>query len=101
MSSESNESILAKLQNARLPLWITLVLAVLLVFVFVSRQMALTAAEARLAAETQRLSEQFAAEKAALLARANTAISANSQAAHLLVGKTLSWAVRGEQIRGN
>lgn len=101
MSSESNESILSKLQNARLPLWITLVLAALLVFVFVSQRMVLSAAEARLAAETQRLTEQFAAEKSALLARANSAISGNSEAAHLLVGKTLSWAVRGEQIRGN
>lgn len=101
MNSENNASVLSKLQSVRLPLWVSLVLAVLLVFLYLSKQMALSAAEARLESERQQLSSQFAAEKAALLARANAAIAENSQAAHLLFGKSLSWAVRGELMRGN
>lgn len=100
-TTQPAESPLAKLQSIRLPLWLVLVLTVLLLALFISRQMALSEAEARFASERAALTAQMASEQAALLARANAAIAQNSDAAHVLFGTSLAWAIRGDLLQGN
>ncbi len=101
MNAVANPSPLSKLQTVRVPLWVPLTLAVLLLLLFVWKYVALSAAEARLEEQRIALTEQAAREKAALLARANAAITQYSDEAHVLLGTGLSWAVRGEMIQGN
>lgn len=101
MSTEADATFLSKLQSTRLPVWIPLVLAILALVLFLAWRMAVSSAEDRLEAERAAWTAQAAAEKAALLARANAAIAANSEAAHRLFGTSLAWAVRGELNRGN
>lgn len=101
MTAESSQSPLSKLQSIRLPLWLVLVVTALLLALFVSRQLALSQAQARFESERAALVAQMASEKAALLARANAAIAQNSDAAHVLFGTALAWAVRGDLLQGN
>lgn len=101
MNVEASPSALSKLQTVRVPVWVPLTLAVLLLILFVWKYVALNAAEARLEEQRVALTEQAAREKAALLARANAAIAQYSDEAHVLLGNSLSWSVRGAMIQSN
>jgi hypothetical protein len=94
-------SSLDKLRGMQLPLWVSVVLAVALALMFFWKQAAVSSAEKRLDAERQTLTAQLASEKSAVLAQARDAIARNSEAAHLMFGSALAWAVRGEMIRAN
>ena len=92
----------AGLLAQRMPAWLALVLLlILLIVLLIWKQMAVSTAEARLAEERQTLTQQFEADKAAVLGQAREAVARNSEQAHRLVGQALSWAVRGELIRNN
>lgn len=94
-------SFLSKLHSHRLPAWLPLVLALALIAAVISRQVALDHARALLDAQRSEFVAQLASEKAALLTRANAAIAQNSDAAHILFGTALAWAIRGDLLLGN
>ncbi len=94
-------SLLSKLAKNRSPTWLALLLLILLALTFVWKQLAVGAAENRLEEERQTLTQQFEADKAAVLSQARQALAQNSEQAHRLLGQSLSWAVRGELIRNN
>lgn len=81
---------LAFLHTTRLPLWVSLILVGVLLFVYASGQMAAKRLEARLAEE-----------KTAFVAEVQTRTSAALDAADRRFAQTLSWAVRGEMLRNN
>ncbi len=92
---------LAILRETKLPLWVSLLLVVLLVVVFIWARVAIGAAEARLERERQALSAKFEADRAALLARLKDFTARQDEAAQRRFGTALAWAVRGELIRNN
>lgn len=85
------------LQDTKLPLWISLLLVVLLIVMFVWKQAAVGQAEQRM----QEQAQQLETEKAAIRAEAADMLAKNSEAAHQLLGTSLAWAIRGELIRNN
>lgn len=93
--------VLQVLTKTRLPLWVSLLLAVLLLLTFAWQRVAVNRAEARLAAERQEMSQRFEAERASLSARLKEFTSSEDQAALTRFGMALAWAVRGELIRNN
>lgn len=93
--------VLQVLTETRLPLWVSLLLAVLLIIVFAWQRVAVNRAEARLAAERQSMSQQFEADRAALDARLKEFALGQDQTALTRFGTALAWAVRGELIRNN
>ena len=101
MNAQASSSPMSKLQTIRVPLWVPVALAVLVLILLVWKYLALSAAEARLEEQRIALTEQASREKAALLARANAAIAQYSDEAHVLLGTSLSWSVRGAMIQNN
>jgi hypothetical protein len=92
---------LAILQTFKLPLWVSLALALLLVAAFVWARVSIGAAEARLENARQDLTRQFEADRAALMARMQAFTASQDDAAQRRFGTALAWAVRGELIRNN
>ncbi len=92
---------LALLQETRLPLWVSLLLALLLVMVFVWARVAIGAAEDRLERERAALTRDFASDRAALLARMQDFTARQDDTSQRRFGMALGWAVRGELIRNN
>ncbi len=88
---------LATLQEVKLPLWVSLALAVLVLLVFAWKSFAVSAVERGMEAERQALAEQ----RATVEAEAREAVMRSSDATHALFGTSLAWAVRGEMIRNN
>jgi hypothetical protein len=85
------------LQDTKLPLWVSLLLVVLLIVAFVWKQAAVSQVEQQM----QEQAQQLETAKAAIRAEAASALAQNSDAAHSLLGTSLSWAIRGELIRNN
>jgi hypothetical protein len=92
---------LAFLQQTKLPLWVSLLLALLLVIVFVWSRLSIGAAEARLEKARQDMTRQFEADRAALLARMQDFTTRQDDESQRRFGTALGWAVRGELIRNN
>jgi len=92
---------LALLQETKLPLWVSLVLALLLVAAFIWARVSIGAAEARLDRERQDLTRQFEADRAALMARMQAFTASQDDVSQRRFGAALAWAVRGELIRNN
>lgn len=88
---------LTKLHEIKLPLWVSLVLLVLLLIVFVWQSFAVATAERRLETERRALVEQQASRHTAAGEATQRADSQSRQ----LFGTALAWAVRAEMIRGN
>jgi hypothetical protein len=93
--------LLARLRETRLPLWVSLVLAVLLVVTYAWQRAAANRAEARLGNERQTMAREAAAERTALLTQVRQLADARSDEAHRRFGTALAWAVRGEMVRNN
>lgn len=94
-------SVLDMLRETRLPLWVSLLLALLLLIVFVWSRVSIGAAEARLANERQEMTRRFEADRAALLARMQDFTVRQDDESQRRFGTALAWAVRGELIRNN
>lgn len=92
---------LAMLRETKLPLWVSLLLIVLLVVVFIWSRVSIGAAEARLESERQEMTRQFESDRAALLARLEDFTARQDDDAQRRFGTALAWAVRGELIRNN
>lgn len=97
----NRRGVLQVLTETRLPLWVGLLLAVLLIAVFAWQRVAVNRAEARLAAERQSLTQQFETDRAALGARLREFALIQDRTALARLGTALAWAVRGELIRNN
>ncbi|MEW6132066.1 MAG: hypothetical protein AB1591_02715 [Pseudomonadota bacterium] len=85
------------LQSIKLPLWVSVLLVLLLIFGFFWKQAAVVDVEARM----QEQSRLFEADKTALRAEAAAMLAQKSETAHRQLGTVLSWAIRSEMIRDN
>jgi hypothetical protein len=97
----SEASAWTRLQTMQVPVWTLLVAVLIILLLLVWKQTAVSNVEADLQNRMRTLTEQSSAQRATLLSNANTAIRQNSDAAHVLMGTTLAWSIRGEMIRGN
>lgn len=88
---------LARLQETRLPIWVSLLLLILLLVVFAWQRQSVYRAEVRLADERTAMVERFAADRAALTEQARQ----QADEMHRRFGMALAWAVRSEMIRNN
>lgn len=91
----------ARLARMRVPLWLVLLVAVLLLALLGWQRLAMNRAEAGLAAERQAMSRQFEADRSALLNDLKAKVETNTDEAKRQFGLALAWAVRGEMIRNN
>lgn len=94
-------SVLDMLRKTKLPLWVSLLLALLLLVVIVWSRVSIGAAEARLGNERQEMARQFEADRAAMLARLQDFTARQDDESQRRFGTALAWAVRGELIRNN
>lgn len=90
-------SALAPLTEISLPLWVSLVLAVLVIIVFIWKGVAVSAVERGMETERQALE----ASRAAVQVEAQATIARHSDNTHALFGTALAWAIRGDMIRNN
>lgn len=88
---------LTRLHDIKLPLWVSLLLLVLLLAVFVWQSVAVATAERRLEDERRAL----LASQAQMQAVTGEAALRMDDQSRQLFGTTLAWAVRAEMIRGN
>ncbi len=100
-SPAAQQTWMGRLGKARLPLWVALAVVVILLAVLGWQRMAMSRADARLAAERQTLSSQFQADRSALVAELKAKVAANADETKRQFGIALAWAVRGEMIRNN
>ena len=100
-SPAAPSSSMARFAHMRVPLWLVLLVAVLLLALLGWQRVAMNRAEAGLAAERQALSRQFEADRSALLGELRAKVAANTDEAKRQFGMALAWAVRGEMIRNN
>lgn len=99
--TDTTGSIVSKLQQTKLPLWVSLVLAVAVLIVFAWQQVVMRQAEARLEAERTQMAQKFEADRATLVSEANLFLANQGESQSRRFGQALSWAVRGELIRNN
>lgn len=92
---------LARLQETRLPLWVSLLLLALLLAVSAWQRMAVNRAEARLEEERAALTRKFEADRAVLVDAVRRRARAAADEDRRRFAMTLAWAVRGELIRNN
>ncbi|MGQ9684929.1 MAG: hypothetical protein ACUVT2_01305 [Thiobacillaceae bacterium] len=100
-AQDRKRGMLDMLRETKLPLWVSLLLALLLLIVFVWSRVSIGAAEARLANERQEMTRRFEADRAALLARLLDFTVRQDDESQRRFGTALAWAVRGELIRNN
>jgi hypothetical protein len=98
---EPSESVLSRLTTTRVPVWVPIVLLVLLVLALLWRQIGVSGAERRFAAERQALVQQAEADRSARETQARAALAQSSDDAHVLFGTALAWSVRSAMIRRN
>lgn len=97
----SQPTLLSRLTQTRLPLWISLALLVLWLITLGWHSVTLSRAEARLEKERAAMTAQFDADRSALLGDVRGRIVAENDEARRQFGMALAWAVRGEMIRSN
>jgi hypothetical protein len=95
------ETLKTWVREGHVPAWLALALVALLILAFAWKQFAVGAAQRALDSERMAMTQQLADEKTRLRATAGEFLARNSDAAHVLMGTTLAWAVRGELIRDN
>lgn len=101
MSETDRSSVLTRLQQTRLPLWVSLALAALVVVVYAWQQVSVSRAGVRLEAERTQLTQQLEADRAAIISQAKDFVARQADAHSHRFGLALAWAVRGETIRNN
>jgi hypothetical protein len=94
-------TLMSRLTETRLPLWVSLALLLLWALTFGWQQVSLYRAEARLAQEREKMTSQFEADRSALFSQVRTRVEAGSDESRRQFGMALAWAVRGELIRNN
>jgi len=87
----------ARLNQIKLPLWVTLVLLVVFVGLFAAREFTLEGRENRVSEERRAVAQRLETEQAARRAIARDA----SNAAYQLFGQAFAWAVRSALLRRN
>jgi hypothetical protein len=92
---------LARLQQTRLPLWISLVLLLLLIIALAWNRLGTGSAERRLAEERQQLTQQLEADRSAMQREAQEALARQTQDMQILFGTALAWSVRSAMLRNN
>lgn len=92
---------LAGLRDARLPLWVGLLLLLLLLGVFAWQRVAVGRAEAGLAEARATMTRQFEADRASLVGQVRDRAAARADESRRRFALALAWAVRGELIRNN
>lgn len=92
---------LARLQEVKLPLWVSAVLLLFLLMVFAWGRLTSGAAERRLEAERQRLAQQVEAERSAMQRVTQETLARETRELQLLFGHALAWAVRSAMLRNN
>lgn len=92
---------LAMLRETKLPLWVSLLLALLLAVVFIWSRVSIGAAEARLEKARQAMTQKYESDRSALLARMQDFTARQDDESQRRFGMALAWAVRGELIRNN
>jgi hypothetical protein len=97
----SQPTLLSRLTQTRLPLWVSLALLVLWLITLGWHSVTLSRAEARLETERTAMTAQFDADRSALLGDVRGRIVAENDEARRQFGMALAWAVRGEMIRSN
>lgn len=97
----SQPTLLSRLTQTRLPLWVSLALLVLWLITLGWYSVTLSRAEARLETERTAMTAQFDADRSALLDDVRGRIVAENDEARRQFGMALAWAVRGEMIRSN
>ncbi|MDO9465682.1 MAG: hypothetical protein Q7J36_00120 [Thiobacillus sp.] len=97
----SQPTLLSRLTQTRLPLWISLALLVLWLITLGWHSVTLSRAEARLETERTAMTAQFDADRSALLGDVRSRVVAENHEARRQFGMALAWAVRGEMIRSN
>ncbi len=100
-NAPASPSAWSKLQSTRLPVWMFLVTVLIILLLLVWKQTAISKIETDLRTQLKSLTEQASSKQATLLSSANAAMRQNSESAHVLMGTTLAWSIRGEMIRGN
>jgi hypothetical protein len=92
---------LARLQQTKLPLWVSAVLLLVLLIVFAWGRLTSGAAERRLEAERQQLTQKVEAERAALQRETQETLGRETRELQLLFGHALAYAVRSAVLRNN
>jgi cell division protein FtsL len=92
---------LARLQQTRLPVWVSLLLLLALVIVAAWATFAISGAERRLTQERQQLEQKLEADTSALRREAQEVVARQTQEMQLLFGTALAWAVRSAMLRNN
>lgn len=94
-------SLLARLQEMRLPLWVSLLLLALLIIVFAWSRFSAGGGERRLAEERQQLSQKLESERSAMQHQAQETLARQTQDMQILFGTALAWSVRSAMLRNN
>jgi hypothetical protein len=92
---------LAKLQEVKLPLWVSLALLALLIIVFAWGRWTAGVGERRLATERQQLTQQVEAERAAMQREMHETLARELRELQNLFGHALAWSVRSAMLRNN
>jgi hypothetical protein len=94
-------SALARLQQTKWPVWVSLLLLLALVILAAWAAYAISAGERRLTQERQQLEQKFEADTSALRRDAQEAVARQTQEMQLLFGTALAWSVRSAMLRNN
>ena len=94
-------SALTRLQQTKLPVWVSLLLLFALVVVAAWAAFAVSGAERRLAQERQQFEQKLEADTSALRREAQETVARQTQETQLLFGTALAWSVRSAMLRNN
>lgn len=94
-------TLMTRLAQTRLPLWISLALLLLWLATLGWNSVRMSRAEARLEQDRAAMTAQFEADRRALLDQVRSRVEAETDEALRQFGLALAWAVRGEMIRNN
>ena len=100
-SQPQTATLMSRLTQTRLPLWISLALLLLWLLTLGWHGFALSRAEAQLEKDREAMTSQFEVDRGTLLGQLRTRMADESDEAQRQLGMALAWAVRGEMIRNN
>ncbi len=92
---------LARLQQTKLPVWVSLLLLLALGIVAAWAAFAISGAERRLTQERQQFEQKLEADTSALRREAQETVARQTQEMQLLFGTALAWSVRSAMLRNN
>lgn len=94
-------TLMSKLTETRLPLWVSLVLLVLWLVTFAWQSLAQRRLEARLEQDREAMASQFETDRQNLFGQLRSRVGSETDESRRQFGLALAWAVRGEMIRNN